>query len=137
VGIKTAQTLNLHSLGRAASQLQKARAPGGEDDRNVRGNENGSGARGRKVVDLELGKRLWWALAQEDWFAIPFRGVWCKCSDAAYPVVSRSTRPAGADRSIAIHPDHFDTPIPNNCHDADLSDGVYINRPDTELTVAL
>jgi hypothetical protein len=28
VGIKTAQTLNLHSLGRDASQLEKARAPG-------------------------------------------------------------------------------------------------------------
>jgi hypothetical protein len=84
VGIKTAQTLNLHSMGRAASQLEKALASVREDERNIGGNGNGNGVRSRKVVDLELGKRLWWALAQEDWFAIPFRGVWCECSEAVY-----------------------------------------------------
>jgi hypothetical protein len=50
VGIKTAQTLGLHSLA------------GREGD----------------PIELELGRRVWWGLVQEDWFAIPFRGVWCE-----------------------------------------------------------
>jgi hypothetical protein len=77
VGIKTAQMLNLHSLGKSAAQLGQSGTtsdPGAWDGQN--GSEGES--RARRVVEVELGKRLWWALAQEDWFAIPFRGVWCK-----------------------------------------------------------
>ncbi|WVR06178.1 hypothetical protein IAU60_003208 [Kwoniella sp. DSM 27419] len=84
IGIKTAQTLNLHSLGR--------------------------GSRG-DAIQHEMGKRVWWALTMEDWFAIPFRGVW------------------------SVHPDHFDTPLPSNCHDSDLAKGHTASRPEEEVTV--
>ncbi|KAK1921103.1 CND05990-like protein [Papiliotrema laurentii] len=86
IGIKTAQTLKLHTLGGQAKLLEGS--------------------------DVELGKRLWWALAQEDWFGIPFRGVWF------------------------VHQDQFDTPMPSNCHDHDLVEGKAMDRPTAELTVA-
>ncbi|KAK8858404.1 hypothetical protein IAR55_002631 [Kwoniella newhampshirensis] len=86
IGIKLAQTLNLHSLGRA---------------------------REKSVIDWELGKRVWWSLTMEDWFAIPFRGVW------------------------SVQPDHFDTPLPSNCHDSDLASGHNPTRPESEATVGL
>lgn len=58
------------------------------------------------TVDLEMGRRVWWSLAMEDWYAIPFRGVW------------------------SIHMDQFDTPLPSNCKDEDLqNDDYYTNRP--------
>lgn len=55
VGIKTAQTLGLHSMGRG-------------------GYTNDS----MSAIELELCKRVWWGLVQEDWFSIPFRGAWCE-----------------------------------------------------------
>ncbi|WVF69384.1 hypothetical protein IAT40_004160 [Kwoniella sp. CBS 6097] len=86
IGIKTAQTLSLHSLGRT---------------------ENIG------VIEREVGTRVWWALTMEDWFAIPFRGVW------------------------SVHPDHFDTNLPSNCSDADMQAGTIINRTDETVTVGL
>ncbi|ORY20999.1 hypothetical protein BCR39DRAFT_570435, partial [Naematelia encephala] len=96
IGIKTAQTLNLHSLGRAANALVKQ--PGQMN--------------AQRVVEVEVGKRVWWALVMEDWFAIPFRGVW------------------------SVHPGHFDTPLPNNCHDSDIIERPGLSHPDSVLTVA-
>lgn len=52
IGIKTAQALNLHGLGKPSRHLE--RAPSGSTPDRV-----------RKVIDVEVGKRLWWALAQQ------------------------------------------------------------------------
>ena len=41
IGIKTAQSLDLHSLGRATD------------------------VSGRKVIDVEIGKRVWWTLTSQ------------------------------------------------------------------------
>lgn len=94
VGIKTGQTLGLHSLGGASARLNLS-ARQGMDTK-------------EQQVAIETGKRVWWGLVQEDWFAIPFRGVWCEYSRAYGDKV--------ADVS-AIHVEHFDTPLPS-CTDA-------------------
>ena len=73
VGIKLAQTLNLHSLGKAALALAHPTV-----------SSTNLAIRAKRVQDVEIGKRLWWALTMEDWYAIPFRGVWGK-----YPSLSR------------------------------------------------
>ncbi|OCF41473.1 hypothetical protein I317_04676 [Kwoniella heveanensis CBS 569] len=86
IGIKTAQTLNLHSLGQAKDMPAK---------------------------DREVGTRVWWALTMEDWFAIPFRGVW------------------------SVHPDHFDTQLPSNCSDSDLQSGSNHHRESDVVTIGL
>jgi hypothetical protein len=52
IGIKTAQALNLHGLGKISEHLGRA-VPGD------------LGERRRRVVDVELGKRLWWSLTQQ------------------------------------------------------------------------
>lgn len=52
IGIKHAQALGLHTLAKRR--------------------------RGMSSMDLEMGRRVWWSLTMEDWYAIPFRGVWCK-----------------------------------------------------------
>jgi hypothetical protein len=67
VGIKMAQSLGLHSLGRRSRAIE-ARQSCGED---LSGHQDVA-----EVIDIEMGKRVWWALVLEDWFAIPFRGVW-------------------------------------------------------------
>jgi hypothetical protein len=67
IGIKMAHTLGLHKLGGPARAL-KARAESGENSETDYVKEH--------LIEIELGKRIWWALVQEDWFAIPFRGVW-------------------------------------------------------------
>ncbi|WRT67564.1 uncharacterized protein IL334_004536 [Kwoniella shivajii] len=85
IGIKMAQSLNLHSLGRV---------------------------RDKTPIDWQIGKRVWWSLTMEDWFAIPFRGLW------------------------SVHPDHFNTPIPHNCTDEDLANGHIVSHPDSQPTVA-
>jgi hypothetical protein len=56
VAIKTAQTLNLHSLGKVSAQLERE-ALQTDGPRLV--------ISSRKVIEVELGKRLWWALTQE------------------------------------------------------------------------
>ncbi|WVQ96882.1 hypothetical protein IAU59_003989 [Kwoniella sp. CBS 9459] len=86
IGIKTAQTLNLHSLGQAKDM---------------------------SAIDRELGTRVWWALTMEDWFAIPFRGVW------------------------SVHPDHFNTDLPSNCFDTDLQAGNSTSRDTSFVTIGL
>jgi hypothetical protein len=69
VGIKTAQSLGLHSLGRRSRAIEKKQNQGVD----LSGHMDVA-----EVVDVEMGKRVWWALVLEDWFAIPFRGVWGK-----------------------------------------------------------
>lgn len=80
------------------------------------------------TVDLEMGRRVWWSLAMEDWYAIPFRGVWCKSSASFYFYLIAVW--ANTEKMIAIHMDQFDTPLPSNCKDEDLqNDDYYTNRP--------
>lgn len=62
VGIRMAQIFGLHSLGRRVKALYVE--------------DSGVSASASTVIEIELGKRLWWALVQEDWFGIPFCGVW-------------------------------------------------------------
>jgi hypothetical protein len=67
LGIKMAQTLGLHSLGRRSRALEVRQESGVDMSGHLDVAE---------VVEVEMGKRVWWALVLEDWFAIPFRGVW-------------------------------------------------------------
>lgn len=71
VGIKIAQSLGLHCLGRRAEAIT-ARQQNGDD--------MSSPLIVAEIISLEIGKRVWWGLVLEDWFAIPFRGVWSKSS---------------------------------------------------------
>jgi hypothetical protein len=70
VGIKTAQGLGLHCLGdKARAIARKLQCVAGMP----------SPEQVFEVVNLEIGKRVWWGLVLEDWFSIPFRGLWSKC----------------------------------------------------------
>jgi hypothetical protein len=121
VGIKMGQTLGLHSLGRRSSALEKKQKRG----------EDLSGLNDvAEVIDVEIGKRVWWALVLEDWFAIPFRGVWGK-----YDVALTSQNAVA--HHTAIHPDQMDTPMPFSCHDEDLQSGCYLSREPGIVTVSL
>jgi hypothetical protein len=62
-----AQSLGLHSLGRRSRAIEVKQSQGVDLSGHVDVAE---------VIDVEMGKRVWWALVLEDWFAIPFRGVW-------------------------------------------------------------
>jgi hypothetical protein len=75
VGIKMAQSLGLHSLGRRSRAIETKQSQGVDLSGHVDVAE---------VVDVEMGKRVWWALVLEDWFAIPFRGVWGKLVSRTY-----------------------------------------------------
>lgn len=66
IGIKTAQSLGLHRLGKVSDQLSSGL-------RDKEGDKEG-----QRLIEVEIGKRVWWSLTQEDWFGIPFRGVWCE-----------------------------------------------------------
>jgi hypothetical protein len=82
IGIKTAQALKLHTLGRTAEALAVAlRTP-----TNI-----------RRLQDLELGKRLWWALAQEVRYE---RGISHVRTGLVYP-----SGVYGVGRSIGHFPD--------------------------------
>ncbi|GAA6006057.1 hypothetical protein JCM10207_007328 [Rhodosporidiobolus poonsookiae] len=60
------------------------------------------------LIEREICKRLWYGLLTEDWISMHFR------------------------RAFAVLPLHFDTPVPLNCHDSDLSTGRLVNRPQDE-----
>ncbi|GAA5936355.1 hypothetical protein JCM3775_006477, partial [Rhodotorula graminis] len=100
-GIRIAQHLHLSRFGPDDEWDRKRRAAGVDpkSDEGVKG-----------LVQREVGKRLWYALATEDWLSVPFR------------------------RSYSISPSHFTTPLPLNCHDEDLSSGNAVNRPQDEAT---
>ncbi|EPQ31060.1 uncharacterized protein PFL1_01249 [Pseudozyma flocculosa PF-1] len=139
IGIKTGQTLNLHALGRPARILEESMAkrsrllarerqdgPHGSDGDTRNAGECARGASCRvkgeserhfaawkkRIVDLEVGKRVWWAFTQQDYFAIPYRGC------------------------FSIFEGQYDTPLPHNCSDEDLEHGKLVNRDVSELTVA-
>lgn len=121
IGIKMAQTLGLHKLGGPAKAIEAWTA----------GRESLETTYSREyLIEVELGKRIWWALVQEDWFAIPFRGVWGE-RDFRPQIILRHLSDI-----LAIQPDHYDTPEPSNCHDADLESGRIISRPENQVTVA-
>lgn len=67
IGIKMAQTLGLHNLGGTTKGIETSQMSGWSVS---------NGYNREHVIEVELGKRIWWALVQEDWFAIPFRGLW-------------------------------------------------------------
>ncbi|GAA5853284.1 hypothetical protein JCM9279_003345 [Rhodotorula babjevae] len=100
-GIRIAQHLGISRLGADDEWDRKRRAAGVDpaSDEGVKG-----------LVQREVRKRLWWALATEDWLSVPFR------------------------RSYSISPSHFTTPPPLNCHDEDLSSGTAVDRSQDEAT---
>jgi hypothetical protein len=123
IGIKTAQTLKLHTLGGQAKLLE------GSAQRDQLGKE--------RLQDVELGKRLWWALAQE------VSQLGRDRTDSRIGLASHFEECGVSDLhrmlglTLVVHQDQFDTPMPSNCHDHDLVEGKAIDRPTTELTVAL
>lgn len=88
VGIKVAQMLNLHVLGAESSYSNNRLA-------------------------LEMGKRVWWSLVQQDYFAIPFRGV------------------------SLVHPNQHNTPFPGNFTDEQMEKGSKTGNNDDTLTLIL
>ncbi|BGP17136.1 hypothetical protein JCM10213_005241 [Rhodosporidiobolus nylandii] len=101
-GIRIAQHLNLHRFASDEDWEAKRRANGVDP-------KSEEGIKG--LIQREVRKRLWYLLAAEDWYQIPYRRVY------------------------AIFPSHFTTPPPVNCHDSDLSSGELIHRPQDEPTV--
>lgn len=67
--------------------------------------------RARSLTEREVRKRVLWALAHSDWFAIPFRSAW---------ILGRA---------------RISTPLPLNCTDEDLLTGEIVDRPVKEYTV--
>lgn len=62
-GLSIAQDLNLHRQASDAAWEASVRGKSVEE-------------RSRLLVDREVKKRVLWALAHSDWFAIPFRSSW-------------------------------------------------------------
>lgn len=125
IGIKTAQTLGLHALGRTARFLEACAVKRGQvlHRAGIRCKDVGScrlpdesprqfAIWKKRIIDLEVGKRVWWAFTQQDYFAIPFSGC------------------------FSIVEGQYDTPLPHNCSDEDLEEGRLINREVNVLTVA-
>ena len=125
IGIKTAQTLGLHALGRTARFLEACAVQRGQvlHRAGIRCKDTGScrlpdesprqfAIWKKRIIDLEVGKRVWWAFTQQDYFAIPFSGC------------------------FSIVEGQYDTPLPHNCYDEDLEEGRLINRQVNVLTVA-
>ncbi|KAI5480534.1 C6 transcription factor [Pseudohyphozyma bogoriensis] len=102
-GIRIAQHLNIHRFSSDA-------------DWEARRRRNGVDPRSpdaiKALIDREVRKRLWCALATEDWVSIPYR------------------------RTFSVHPSHATTPMPVNVLDEDLSAGNLIARPMEEPTPA-
>jgi len=107
IGIKTAQTLNLHGLGSESARIEaKVRDAGG------RIQDESSTSWKRQIINLEMGKRVWWSLVQQEYFAIPFRGT------------------------SGVNPKHHDTPFPLNLQDEELDRGELCSQyKDTDLTL--
>lgn len=125
IGIKTGQTLNLHALGKTASFLETCAHRRSKMLVSTGANSDTLGSCQladetdkqfavwkKRIIDLEVGKRVWWAFTQQDYFAIPFSGC------------------------FSIIEGQYDTPLPHNCSDEDLDQGRLINRKVDELTVA-
>lgn len=106
IGIKTAQMLNLHHLAGESARIEALlHSQGGEiKDDSVEWRS--------RIIRLEVGKRIWWSLVQQDYLALPFCG------------------------SSMINPRHHDTPLPVNVHDDDLDKGNLRSRYDeSDLTL--
>ncbi|SPO28221.1 uncharacterized protein UTRI_04619_B [Ustilago trichophora] len=125
IGIKTGQTLGLHALGRTARFLEACAVQRGQvlHRAGIQCEETGScrlpdesprqfAIWKKRIIDLEVGKRVWWAFTQQDYFAIPFSGC------------------------FSIVEGQYDTPLPHNCSDEDLEEGRLVNREVNVLTVA-
>ncbi|KAI3476023.1 hypothetical protein L1887_62421 [Cichorium endivia] len=125
IGIKTGQTLGLHALGRSARFLEACAAQRSQvlKRAGIQCDDSGScrlpdesprqfAIWRKRIIDLEVGKRVWWAFTQQDYFAIPFSGC------------------------FSIVEGQYDTPLPHNCSDEDLEEGRLINRGVNVLTVA-
>lgn len=125
IGIKTAQTLGLHALGRTARFLEACAMQRSQVlwRAGIKCEDAGScrlpdesprqfAIWKKRIIDLEVGKRVWWAFTQQDYFAIPFSGC------------------------FSIVEGQYDTPLPHNCSDEDLEEGRLVNREVNELTVA-
>ncbi|SGY34683.1 BQ5605_C002g01667 [Microbotryum silenes-dioicae] len=99
VGIATAQGLGLHRLpSRVAWEANHSALQPAD--------------RAKRLVEYETNKRIWWALASQDWFNISYR------------------------RTTTAQPSQMTTPLPLNVRDQDLSSGNLIERPVDEFTPA-
>ncbi|SCV68446.1 BQ2448_567 [Microbotryum intermedium] len=99
VGIAIAQGLGLHRLSSLAAWEANHSALQPAD-------------RAKRLIEYEMNKRIWWALASQDWFNISYR------------------------RTTAAQPSQITTPLPLNVRDQDLSSGTLIERPQDEFTSA-
>ncbi|PWN32920.1 uncharacterized protein FA14DRAFT_191981 [Meira miltonrushii] len=106
IGIKTAQMLNLHHLAGESARIEALlHSEGGEIK------DNSLDWRSR-IIRLEVGKRIWWSLVQQDYLAMPFCG------------------------SSMINPRHHDTPLPVNVHDDELDQGhLRLRYDESDLTL--
>ncbi|MCO5588216.1 hypothetical protein L7F22_042171 [Adiantum nelumboides] len=106
IGIKTAQMLNLHHLAGESARVEALLySEGGEIK------DNSPDWRSR-IIRLEVGKRIWWSLVQQDYLALPFCG------------------------SSMINPRHHDTPLPVNVHDDELDRGhLRLKYDESDLTL--
>ncbi|GAA5925623.1 hypothetical protein JCM1841_004790 [Sporobolomyces salmonicolor] len=100
-GIRIAQHLNIHRFS-GDQEWEARRRANGVDPKSEQGV--------KQLIQREVRKRLWYALATEDWVSIPYR------------------------RAYAIFPSHFTTPLPSNCTDEDLSSGTLLSRSQDEPT---
>ncbi|GAA5932927.1 hypothetical protein JCM1841_005195 [Sporobolomyces salmonicolor] len=98
LGICLAQNLGLHRLPSEDVWLRSIEGLGVEE-------------RGRRLIEYETKKRVFWCLTTQDWFSIPYR------------------------RTTAVQPTQVTTPLPSNARDEDLMTGVLINRPPSEYTI--
>lgn len=106
IGIKTAQMLNLHHLAGESTRVEaRLQAEGGMV-------MDGSAEWRSRIVRLEMGKRIWWSLVQQDYLALPFCGT------------------------SMINPRHHDTPLPANVHDDELDQGrLQLHYDESDLTL--
>ncbi|SCZ90384.1 BZ3500_MvSof-1268-A1-R1_Chr1-3g01956 [Microbotryum saponariae] len=99
VGIAIAQGLGLHRLpSRVAWEANHSALQPAD--------------RAKRLIEYETNKRIWWALASQDWFNISYR------------------------RTTTAQPSQMTTPLPLNVRDQDLSSGNLIERPVDEFTPA-
>lgn len=106
ISIKTAQMLNLHHLAGESARIEALlRSEGGEI-------KDSSPEWRSRIIRLEIGKRVWWSIVQQDYLALPFCG------------------------SSMINPRHHDTPLPVNVHDDELDRGhLRLKYDESDLTL--
>lgn len=115
IGLKSAQSLNLHRLGKSPPKMpasllaQPSNMSTAEQIKDLKSHR-------KQLIIYEMSKRVWWSLVSQDWYQIPLRDTW-------------------TIQHTALQ--HFDTPFPNNCYDEDLDQGLGTSQGDDVLTIVL